>query len=116
MNYRYFSLEEFKCSHCGENHIEPQFVMKLDALRDMMGFPFVITSGYRCKDHPVEAKKPNGPGQHTKGNAADIAITDAHDRYLLVRMAMTMGFTGVAAHKSFVHVDTRVGPEKMWTY
>ena len=29
----------------------------VDELRDRCGFPFVITSGYRSPQHPIEAKK-----------------------------------------------------------
>ena len=47
---------------------------KVDELRDRCGFPFVITSGYRSPQHPIEAKK-DVPGTHAQGIAADIKIT-----------------------------------------
>ena len=73
MSFKYFTLDEFACQETGENEIKTEFVERLDALRDACGFPFVITSGYRSPRHSIEAKKPNGPGQHASGIAADIA-------------------------------------------
>ena len=58
---RYFNEMEFVCKHCGRVNMSPTFLYRLDELRHRCGFPFVITSGYRCKDHPIEAKKPKGP-------------------------------------------------------
>jgi hypothetical protein len=54
---KYFSVDEFACKHTGENHIDLNFVARLDELREKCGFPFAITSGYRSAEHPEEAKK-----------------------------------------------------------
>ena len=53
MTFKYFTLEEFACKHTGENNIDPTFVRRLDELRAVCGFPFVITSGYRDPSHPT---------------------------------------------------------------
>jgi hypothetical protein len=45
--FKYFSVDEFACKHTGKNEIDPDFVSKLDVLREVCGFPFTITSGYR---------------------------------------------------------------------
>ena len=112
---KYFSLDEFKCSHSGENQIVPEFVEKLDHLREECGFPFVITSGYRCHWHPVEMKKER-PGMHTKGIAADIKISNGFQRYLLIKKALEHGFTGIGVAKTFIHLDTRMDTPVIWTY
>ena len=52
-----FHPEEFACQHCGENGISELLLDKLQLLRTELDFPFKITSGYRCKDHPIEKKK-----------------------------------------------------------
>ena len=57
MTYKYFKVEDFACSETGENEIQDGFVKKLDELREACGFPFIVTSGYRSPDHPIEAKK-----------------------------------------------------------
>jgi len=115
----YFTREEFACQYTGENEISDRLLLKLDLLRARCGFPFVITSGYRSKDHPIEAKKET-PGTHAQGIAADIKVTDGIQRFKIVEEAIKMGFSGVGVASSFVHVDIRDldGNEHpvMWTY
>jgi len=116
MAYRYFSLDEFKCRETGENKIDPTFVECLDHLRDVVGFPFVITSGYRSPNHSVEKNKPGGPGMHSKGIAADIKVSNGAQRFILVRAAIDMGFKGIGVEKDFIHVDLRDTDPVLWTY
>lgn len=117
---KYFKMEEFSCQFTGENKIKPEFVEKLDELREACGFPFVITSGYRSPSHPIEAKKKIA-GQHSQGHAADIKVVDGTQRYRLVQKAIELGFSGIGVSRSFIHVDTRnwgsdsITPV-MWTY
>lgn len=115
MDYKYFSLDEFKCKETGENKIDPYFVECLDALRDVCGFPFVITSGYRSPNHSIEKKKER-PGTHAQGIAADIKVSNGHQRYVLIRNAMDMGFKGIGLESGFIHVDLRDSDPVMWTY
>lgn len=113
---KYFSLTEFDCSHTGENNMSPEFLQKLDLLRDICGFPFVITSGYRSPEHPVEARKPS-PGTHAKGIAADIACNSSERRGAIVKNAIGLGFMGIGVAKDFIHVDTRESDSLiLWTY
>lgn len=113
--YRYFKLEEFACNcGCGRNEIKPEFVQRLDILREMAGFPFVVTSGYRCPDHPVEAKKEK-PGRHSEGDAADIAISGGAQRYMIQKCAYGMNFGGIGPAKTYVHIDDRKN-KAAWVY
>ena len=115
--YRYFELEDFACHETGENFILPSFVNRLDNLRDVCGFPFIVNSGYRSPKHSAEVSKPAGSrGQHTLGMAADIAVRNAEQRYLIVKHATALNFTGIGIAKSFVHVDTRATTPVIWTY
>ncbi|MFZ7134357.1 MAG: D-Ala-D-Ala carboxypeptidase family metallohydrolase [Eubacteriales bacterium] len=43
-----FNEKEFACPCCGKTVINMDIVNKLQKLRDFIGFPIVITSGYRC--------------------------------------------------------------------
>ena len=54
---KYFRLEEFNCTHTNKNQMDHEFLVKLDELRERVGFPFIITSGYRDATHPAEARK-----------------------------------------------------------
>lgn len=115
----YFTREEFACQYTGENEISDRLLLKLDLLRARCGFPFVITSGYRSVDHPIEAKKET-PGTHAQGIAADIKVNSGVQRYTIVEEAIKMGFTGIGVANSFVHVDVRCLDDNeapvMWTY
>lgn len=115
MEFRYFKIEDFACQETGENEIRPDFVAALDNLRAECGFPFVVTSGYRSKNHSIEKPKKIG-GQHTLGNAADIQATNGLQRMAIVSKALNHGFTGIGVAKSFVHLDTRESAPVMWTY
>lgn len=114
---KYFSRRELECKHTGFCDMAPEFLERLDALREAFGKPLALTSAFRHPTHPVEAKKPV-PGIHASGRAADIAVT-GEDAYNLVRLAMQLGFHGIGVAQSakgrFVHVDIR--PRKtIWTY
>ena len=115
MTYKYFKVEDFACSETGENEIQDGFVKRLDELREACGFPFIVTSGYRSPNHPIEAKK-SSPGAHAQGIAADIAVNGGAQRRKVVHSAIILGFKGIGVAKSFVHVDTRESTPVMWTY
>ena len=114
--FKYFTLEEFDCQETGENEMQHEFIHALDALRDECGFPFKITSGFRSKNHSLEVKKANGGGQHTRGNAADIAVAGGHQRFIIVSNAIRLGFSGIGVARTFIHVDTRTTNQVIWTY
>ena len=115
---KYFRLEEFNCTHTGTGgeNMDPEFLENLDRLREICGFPFRITSGWRDATHPVEARKEK-PGTHQQGIAADIAVTNGLDRLTLVREALKMdSFNGIGIGDGFVHLDGRKTTPVMWTY
>ena len=113
--FKYFSIDEFACKHTGKNKIDPDFVSKLDVLREVCGFPFTITSGYRDVTHPAEARKSKG-GVHTQGIAADIAVSNGIERAAIIKNAIELGFNGIGVARGFIHVDTREAPLVVWTY
>lgn len=112
MKLRNFGLEEFRCN-CGEcNGYPPEgmsevLLTKLDELRDLVGYPIYVTSGYRC---PVWNSKNSGVenSQHVMGTAADIYCNyvSAED---LAEFAAQVGFDGIGLYieDGFVHVDVR---------
>jgi uncharacterized protein YcbK (DUF882 family) len=114
--FKYFKLDEFKCSHTGENKIQKSFVHQLDHLRAACGFSFVVTSGYRDASHPVERiKKSPGTGRHCQGIAADIAVSDGLQRAQICKHALALGFS-VGPSKTFVHVDARDSLQVLFVY
>ena len=92
----------------------PEFLKALSHLRQICDFPFVITSGFRSKNHSAEKSKKT-PGTHTKGIAADIKVSGGAQRLALVKHASAMGMS-VGVAKTFVHVDIRKTPAMCWCY
>lgn len=102
-----FRPGEFRCRHTGLYLLVPSFLDALQALRTRCGLPFVITSGYRHPEHPVEAAK-SRPGAHATGRAVDIALS-GEGAYRLITFAPGHGFTGIGVAQKgdhrFVHLD-----------
>ena len=112
---KYFKKEEFNCQHTGNNEMKLEFLKKLEQLREACNFPFVITSGYRDKTHPIEAKK-STVGTHAQGIACDIAVNGGNQRYIIAKEAAKLGFNGIGVAKSFMHVDIRESTPVVWVY
>lgn len=121
--YKYFTEEELECKHCQSRGIDPEFMKKIDALREKMGFSFPVNSAYRCPAHPLEARKAS-PGAHASGRALDIMVS--HDKaYRLVQGALEAGFTGIGVSQKggvrFIHLDDLENSEgrprpHIWSY
>ena len=112
---RYFKLSDFDCQETGNNEMSEEFLEKLDDLRHVCGFPFIITSGYRDKTHSIEARKAKA-GTHARGIASDIRINNGNEAYDIIKNAQSMGFNGIGVAKSFIHVDIRKGMPVIWCY
>jgi len=106
-----FNLKEFMCPCCGCVKIDPELVIRLQMMRNELGKPIRISSGYRCKEHN---KKVGGAGssQHLKGTAADICSPGVPigDIYNLSLKYFDDG--GIGRYTAHNHVDT--GPKRRW--
>ena len=117
MSFKYFRLEEFNCTHTNLNCMDLAFIHRLDELRERVGFPMIVTSGYRDATHPAEARKAEpGTGTHCQGIAADIKVSNSFERMNLVHEALKLGFNGIGIAKTFIHIDDRQTTPVMWTY
>ena len=101
----YFTDEELSCKCCNENKFNPRTIDRLNALRDFCGFPFVISSAYRCEAY----NKLKGYTQtHATGQAVDIA-TSHKKAYDIITNAEQFGFTGIGINQKgkgrFIHLD-----------
>ena len=119
-NMRYFTPDELKCQHCGAHGIDTEFVDLLDSIRAEAGFAFPITSGYRCPDHPIEARKAV-PGAHATGKAVDIGVSG--DRALrVIELALSAGIERIGVNQKgsgrFIHLDvcTDKTTPAIWSY
>lgn len=118
--YPNFNRDEFDCKHTGKNEMKPEFMQKLQELRDLYGQPMTITSGYRDATHPVEAKKAQA-GVHSLGIACDVAC-NGNEAFLLMKYAVIVGFTGIGVSQKgsrrFIHLDIHEGTPRpnIWSY
>ncbi len=110
--YKYFKPNELKCKcgRCGSTGAEMsiEFMRKIDALRERLGFPFAITSAYRCPKHNNNVSLTGLYGPHTTGHAIDIAVSHGK-AYALIKAAIEAGFTGIGVNQKgaarFIHLD-----------
>ena len=100
--------------------MNPDFMDKLQALREAIGQPVTINSGFRCI---IYDKSIGGAGVHPKGRAADIKIMGA-DADKLVGISYGLGFTGRGISQRgewagrFIHLDDLQGVKRprVWSY
>jgi len=109
-DWQYFSDEELAC-RCGEcdGEMKPSFMVRLIEMREFLGFPFPITSAYRCEAHN-KAVGGAKDSYHTQGRAVDIAVS--HDQaWQVIVAAKKFGFRGIGVSqkgtKRFIHLDNR---------
>ena len=118
---KFFTREEFVCSHTGEEKMSQDFLDCLNKLRELYGQPMLISSGYRHETHPVEARKKKA-GMHTTGLACDVLV-HGKDAHCLLEHAMSMQlFTGIgiaqkgAITSRFIHLDIGQGETRPWVW
>lgn len=121
MSKNYFSQKELACQHCGEYFFDEDFLSVLNEIRTVYNRPMVVSSGYRCPDHPIEQAKDN-PGAHAKGKAVDIKVA-GQDAIDLVIAAGLNGITRIGVKQKgewndrFIHLDCDDDlPNAMWSY
>lgn len=107
---KYFSIDEFRCKHCGElpaNGMNQILLDKLDDMREKIGMPIIISCGYRCPEHNAEVGGVSN-SQHIYGNAADIYV-DGLTVDQLADYCVSEGFDGIGRYynSQFVHTDVR---------
>lgn len=96
------------------NGIDQRLMDVLDAIRERIGQPIYVNSGYRCPVHnEFVGGVPNS--QHALGTAADLTYDNIDVDYL-AQVAEECGVDGIGKYWSqgFVHVDTR-GSWARWT-
>lgn len=103
-SYPNFKKEEFDCKFTGENNMQHEFMVKLQAIRTEFGKALKVTSGFRSTKHPIEAQKTNSYGEHTQGTCVDIFCDNGADRYKLISLALKHGITRIGVAKNFLHL------------
>ena len=94
--------------------MDVEFVWRLDQLREKLGLPLRITSGYRCVQH----NRAIGGADHSfhkAGLAADIMCHGDDYRHTLLNYVFKMHFGGIGIYKRHIHVDMRMKRQVLWT-
>lgn len=114
--YRSFTTQEMRCQCCGAERMDPGFMEKLQAARDVAGIPFRINSAYRCEKHNAIVGGVSG-SSHLRGCAADIHTATSVQRLYIVDALCRAGFQRIGIAKNFIHVDNdNTKPRSMWLY
>ena len=127
----HFTLREFVVSQTAKEHgivnvpSEPEVenlralcVHTLEPLREALGLPIVVTSGYRCKQLNQLLVQHSKKSQHMNGEAADFVVQDSkvkfqgeNRRELLIKAFRTIildeniDFDQLIIYPSFIHVS-----------
>jgi hypothetical protein len=107
-----FSPAEIACRGTGKLLVSEAALDKLQALRDRLGKPLILRSGYRSPEHnrAIGGAKAS---KHMEGLAFDIAMAN-HDPEAFEAAARAIGFRGFGFYprSGFMHVD--LGPARSW--
>lgn len=97
------------CRYCGGEYYHwPEFLDRLQALRDNIGKPLIITSAHRCVS--AELRVGGTMNQHLR-LAVDIGLR-GHDRHEILNAAKKAGFKGMGFYNTFMHLD--LGRKRVW--
>ncbi|MEW5920995.1 MAG: D-Ala-D-Ala carboxypeptidase family metallohydrolase [Bacillota bacterium] len=80
-----------------------ELLERLQALREALGRPVIINSGYRNREHNAAAGG-SPDSYHLRGMAADIRVPSMSPAELATA-ARQAGFRGIIVYSTFVHVD-----------
>jgi len=117
---KYFKLSEFDSPDApgSGSNMDPEFLEKLDAIREDAGIPFRITSGYRTPEHNMKVGGVK-TSAHRLGRAVDIQAVSGHDKFVIVQAAIRQGIMRIGIGKTFVHLDNALDSlpwPTIWTY
>ena len=103
--WKYFKPEEMACRSTGELQIDSGLLDNLDILRSRFNNTLTVLSAYRSPYHnSCVGGAPRS--RHLVGDAADISIRNK-DKFLLEKLALDLGFTGLGYYNTFLHIDRR---------
>ncbi|MDO5757948.1 MAG: D-Ala-D-Ala carboxypeptidase family metallohydrolase [Rhodobacterales bacterium] len=107
-----FSPAEIASRREGALKINTEAMDKLQALRNRLGKPLIVRSGYRSPAHN-RAVGGASRSRHMLGTAFDIAMSN-HDPATFAAAARAVGFLGFGTYprSGFMHID--LGPARSW--
>jgi len=120
-----FSPLELRCRGTNKLLVIPDFLDRLQALRDKVG-SLLVSSGYRSPAYNKKVSSTGKSGPHTTGRAVDLLIY-GKKAYDVIVLAESFGFTGIGISqrgpykKRFIHLDDLQDPVNghrpwIWSY
>ena len=122
--FRYFKLSEFDSPDLkgsGKN-MDRKFILLLDKIRDMVGEPLKVNSGFRTPEYNIDLGKRgykiSKTSPHMKGLAVDFHTPNSSLRYKVLEAAIYNGIKRIGIGKNFIHldIDSSRGQEVSWHY
>lgn len=106
---KHFRAREFQTGNSNIVIVSNLLLKVLDTLRDKIGEPIYINSGYRTPEHN-KAVGGSTLSYHMYGMAADIRANRHTPKQLYTILdEMLKGWGGLEEHETFLHVDVRAG-------
>lgn len=90
--------------------VAPDFLDRLQLLREQLAFPLRVSSGYRSPAYNEKVSASGRTGPHTTGRAVDLLIYGER-AYHAIALAPSLGFTGIGVSQKspmgrrFLHLD-----------
>jgi len=90
--------------------MDTRFMDRIENLRINLGFPFYVTSAFRCPEYNQQVSSTGPDGPHTTGHAMDIGVS-GNKAWKLLQLAGTHGMTGIGVRQHgdyggrFIHLD-----------
>lgn len=123
----HFTPLEFrcKCNYC--RSLVPVMVplpmlVRAELVRRMLDRPTVISSAFRCQQHPIEVakvKKGKPMGTHSRMEALDFVVHNDAEAYKVIHFGITvLDCTGFSYNQEdgFVHLDWMPDNRRTWNY
>lgn len=105
---QHFKVKEFACQDGSQVvFIDDYLISILDILRNQVGKPVYINSGYRT---PTRNKAVNGAkySYHMRGMAADIRVNGINPKEIADKLnKIVPDKCGIIVYNRWVHIDTR---------
>src|SRR5687768_14501347 len=119
---RHFSVKEFARNGQAVARIDPKLVAVLQQIRDTIGKPLNITSGYRSylynkRLYEKRNQKPT-KSKHIAGSAVDFNVAGMNGLELAKKVVDVLGrgAYGIGLGKNFIHLDILRSKFETWPY